>query len=638
MKHAGAAAPETWLRALYWLGPPLFCAGLYWYGMLSWFQADDFAWLSLHQRIQNFTDFWTLLFEPMAQGTIRPLSERAFFLACYHWFGLNALPYRLAVFATQWLNLALLGWIVTRITGSRAAGFWAALLWTANSALVTSMAWTSAYNQVLCATFLLTALACWMQYLETGRRRWYWCQAAAFVAGFGALEINVVYPALAAAYVVLLRPRAKWYAGLLRLAPLVILSVGYFAWHSKVAPTGTAGPYALHLDASIFRSLGIYLRWAVVPSEWDGMARPRWIAMASLAIFGILIIWLALRRSPLRPVAWFAAAWFGITITPVLPLRDHVTDYYLTLPVMGLAMLLGALMAAHPKLAAAPVALYLAMMLPAASVGTRWYADRSQHVRTLVLGVMRGREQHPGQAILLDGVDDELYSTAIAHSAFQSVGVPEVYLTPDALHQIQAPGNLLSVATFALPAGPALRGLATEQIVVYRAGPEEMQRGRLRNVTSIYEQTARERLTDEVPERVDVGNRLDGYLVGPGWYAREDDHRWMSARGTVRVGYRGGDPGAKLELTGWCPVEQVRSGALHMKVYVNGIEAGEESFSQPELPFHRLVEIPGAARVQGSMKVMVVVDRSFRPPQDDRNLALAFGVFEIRHSTPNRMP
>jgi len=122
MKHAGAAAPETWLRALYWLGPPLFCAGLYRYGMLSWFQADDFAWLSLHQRIQNFTDFWTLLFEPMAQGTIRPLSERAFFLACYHWFGLNALPYRLAVFATQWLNLALLGWIVTRITGSRAAG------------------------------------------------------------------------------------------------------------------------------------------------------------------------------------------------------------------------------------------------------------------------------------------------------------------------------------------------------------------------------------------------------------------------------------------------------------------------------------------------------------------------------------
>jgi hypothetical protein len=136
---------------------------------------------------------------------------------------------------------------------------------------------------------------------------------------------------------------------------------------------------------------------------------------------------------------------------------------------------------------------------------------------------------------------------------------------------------------------------------------------------------------------VDVANRLDAYLVGPGWYPREGDHRWMSARGTVKLGYHG-EPGAQLELTGWCPVEQVRSGALHMKVYVNGIEAGEESFSQPELPFHRLVEIPGAARVQGSMKVMVVVDRSFRPPQDDRNLALAFGVFEIRHSTPNRMP
>lgn len=628
MNTAGAPAPGKLLRALFWLGPPLFCAVLYRYGILAWFQADDFAWLSLHQRVQSVSDLWTLLFEPMAQGTVRPLSERAFFLACYHWFGWNALPYRLLVFATQGLNLALLGWVVTRITGSRAAGFWAALLWTANSALVTAMVWTSAYNQVLCAACMLTALTCWMRYLETGRWWWYWYQVAAFAVGFGALEINVVYPALAAAYALLLGPREKWRAAGLRLAPLVLLSVGYFVWHSKVAPTGKAGPYALHLDASIFRSLGIYLRWAFVPSEWESMARPQWIAMASLAIFAILVIWLALRRSALRPVAWFAAAWFGITITPVLPLRDHVTDYYLTLPVIGVAMLLGAALAARPRVAALPVALYLAMMLPAATVGTRWYADRSRHVRTLVLGVMRGREQHPGKAILLDGVDDELYAAAIAHSAFGSLGVREVYLAPDALHQIEGPGNLLSVGTFTLPAGPALRGLAAEQIVVYRAGPEEMRTERLKNVTGLYEQLARVRLTDEVPERVDVGNRLDGYLVGQGWYEREDDHRWMSGRGTLRLGYRG-EPGAQLELTGWCPVEQVRSGALRMQVFVNGVEAGEEKFTQPELPFHRLFKIPEAARGQASLEVTVAVDRTFGPPKDDRNLGLAFGVFEI---------
>lgn len=630
MNMAGAAAPGRW-RALYWLGPPLFCIALYWYGILAWFQADDFAWLSLHQRIQSFSDFWALLFEPMAQGTIRPLSERVFFLACYHWFGLNALPYRLVVFGTQWVSLALLAWMVARITGSRAAGFWAALLWIANSALVTAMTWSSAYSQVLCGAFLLAALACWMRYLETGRWWWYWCQATVFVAGFGALEINVVYPALAAAYVVLLAPREKWHFALLRLAPLVLLSVGYFAWHSKIAPTGVAGPYALHLDASVFRTLGIYLRWAVVPSEWEGMARPRWIARVSLVIFGILVIWLALKPSPLRRVVWFAIAWFAITVTPILPLRDHVTDYYLTLPVIGVAMLLGALLAARPRLAAVPVALYLALMLPAANAGSRWYADRSQHVRTLVLGVMRGREQHPGQAILLDAVDDELYSAAIAHSAFGAVGVREVYLAPDALNRIHAPGNLLSVVTFTLPPGPALRALADDQIVVYRAGPEQMLSGRLKNVTSIYEQTAGERLKDELPERVDVANRLDAYLVGPGWYPREGDHRWMSARGTVKLGYHG-EPGAQLELTGWCPVEQVRSGALHMKVFVNGVEAGEENFFQPELPFHRLLEIPGVARPNGPLEVTVAVDRTFGPPKDYRNLGLAFGVFEIKQA------
>ena len=37
----------------------------------------------------------------MAQGTVRPLSERLFFLGFWHLFGMEALPYRIFVFATQ---------------------------------------------------------------------------------------------------------------------------------------------------------------------------------------------------------------------------------------------------------------------------------------------------------------------------------------------------------------------------------------------------------------------------------------------------------------------------------------------------------------------------------------------------------
>ena len=91
-------------------------------------------------------DLWTILFAPMAQGTIRPLSERLFFLAFYHFFGLEAIPYRIAVFLTQFANLALLSLIARRLTGSRLAGFWAPVFWTANSGLALSMSWTASWN------------------------------------------------------------------------------------------------------------------------------------------------------------------------------------------------------------------------------------------------------------------------------------------------------------------------------------------------------------------------------------------------------------------------------------------------------------------------------------------------------------
>ncbi len=95
------------------------------------------------------------MFEPAAQGTIRFWSERGFFLLFEKLFGLDSLPFRLWVFFTMAANLALIAWITLRITGSRIAGFLAPVLWTANTSLTLVMTWTSAYNEALCALFLL---------------------------------------------------------------------------------------------------------------------------------------------------------------------------------------------------------------------------------------------------------------------------------------------------------------------------------------------------------------------------------------------------------------------------------------------------------------------------------------------------
>src|SRR6266536_3183546 len=86
---------------LYWLSPPLLCLILYREGLTAWFQADDFAWLSLRLHVHTWRDLAHALFAPMAQGTIRPWSERGFFLVFTWLFGIDALPFRICVFLTQ---------------------------------------------------------------------------------------------------------------------------------------------------------------------------------------------------------------------------------------------------------------------------------------------------------------------------------------------------------------------------------------------------------------------------------------------------------------------------------------------------------------------------------------------------------
>src|SRR5437899_2071325 len=116
--------------ALMWIVPPTLCLALYWPGLVAWFDKDDFAWLSLRFLVHDSRDFWWALFAPLAQGTIRTWSERVFFMGFSSLFGVHALPFRIAVFITQFVNLTLLSSIASKMTGSRAVGFWAAILWT----------------------------------------------------------------------------------------------------------------------------------------------------------------------------------------------------------------------------------------------------------------------------------------------------------------------------------------------------------------------------------------------------------------------------------------------------------------------------------------------------------------------------
>jgi len=320
------------MRAVPWAAACAFSLVLYWPGVTAWFQRDDFDWLGLRG-----TTLREALFTPKAQGTVRVLGERAYFLGLSSLFGPNPLAFRLCAFLTMFASLAFLIAIVRRLTRSALVAALSALFWLSSSTLAPLMTWSSAYNQILCGFFLLASLWLLERYLATGKSRYCAGQWLTFLAGFGANEIMTVYPALAAAYCLCRKRRVPKSVMALFLGSLLFVIVEFAFVH----PGTRTGLYALHVDGSMFRTFLKHWQSAAGPGRLYvlglvGRRTGMWLSIAIAAGLA-LSVWRAARARDWWPVFWLG--WFVIVLAPVLPLRDHVVDYYAALASIGLAVL-----------------------------------------------------------------------------------------------------------------------------------------------------------------------------------------------------------------------------------------------------------------------------------------------------------
>ncbi len=618
-----AGAPGWRPLAAWWLVLCVFCLAIHWLGFRAWFRADDFAWLGLTPTVHDAHDLLLALFQPRAQGTIRPWSERAFFMAGYALFGLNALPYRAVIFATQFADLFLVVWIGRRLTGSLAAGVCAAALWTINSSGMEPLGWACVYNEVLCAFFLLLALFCLLRYIDTGQRRYNVAQWVVFILGFGALESNIVYPALAGAYTFLCA--RKYFA---RTLPLFAVSAAYAVVHSLEAPVPKTGEYAMHFGASLLVTLKTLWSWSVGPTYLSSpLSLPPWLVAAGVAALTVALLWFVFRRWR-GGTALFFLSWYLIAVAPMLPLRDHVTEYYVYIPVIGLCWLGGwALVEGWrsgilPRAAAAAALLvYGFLQVPQLVASTEWNYILTVRTRNLVEGVAGAHERHPSQAILLQGVDGDLFWNAVRDHPFRLVGIEQVYLSPETAQQAAGHSEWEGVDQFILPGQVAGKAIARNELVVYDVrGPQ------LRNVTSLYAALPHD---NQLPLRVDVGSPLTADLLGPEWYRIEDSHRWMPQRATLKMGGPR-SVNQKLHLSFYCSDEGFSRGTFDVTPAIDGItltpfrvQPGQNSF-EPEFA------IPPQFVGKPQVQILIQVSRTFRPAADPRELGLAFGTVEIR--------
>ncbi|MGJ5813249.1 hypothetical protein [Paludibaculum fermentans] len=410
----------------------------YYRGLDCWFYQDDFGWLHLGPA-KNFPEFLGMIFGPKAHGNLRPWSENLYFYGLKALFGINPLPFRIVVFLTVAANLFLINAVTRRLTGSVPAGAAATFCWLLNPCVAPSLCWTCIYNQSQSLCFILLAFLFYLQ----GRERAQWI---VFLLGLGSLETVVMYPLLVSTYALLFdRSRFK------RTLPLYAGSAAFTLIHFLVAPVYKTGPYAIQVDRRILRTLWSYIEMALAPERighflWSW---PPWFFLAATGVLCAAVLLALLIRDPrpglsryFNPTAVFGAAWFVILLGPLLLLPDHVMDYALTGPVVGLAFIIGAAVSARKAIGIPIAILYLVFAAPAAWNVTRWHWERSHLARDLVQGVLRFKRANPEKMMLLTGMDTDQFLVGFADLPFQVHGYFDVWLAPGAETKIQDAGHL----------------------------------------------------------------------------------------------------------------------------------------------------------------------------------------------------
>lgn len=613
-----------------WLAAVVFLCAVYFDGLRTWFYQDDFAWLSLLGQTHSFRSLLHSLFEPAAQGTMRFLSERAFFLIFERIFGFYNLPWRIAVFLTAAADLALITWLCLQATGSRLAAGLAPFFWVANAALVIPMSWDSAYNEVLCPLFLMAALALFDRYLTTGRRSFWWWQMVVFTLGFGVLEINTVYPAIAAVWLLAVRREADR-RRLVSLIPGIAISVAYFVLHQAVAPAPNSGPYALHIDSRLFSTLATYWKWSLVSAFWSQLGHSPvketiivWVESAVL-LAEFLRRWAQGRRD-----IWFFAAWFLLTLGPMLPLPNHLLDYYLTIPGIGLALFAATAIAdamssgaIAGSVAIIAAGLWLFVMLQVVHIGTRYWFQESLPVRALVLGADAAKRTHPGKAIVIEGLTDSTWARSFPDSAFTRLGVGPVYLTPDTADRLRPLVNSERLDSEVLEPGVMRQAITHSEVVIYSIHGDH-----LRNITSEWARLHFASLAAGLPRRVDAGSPLYSYLLDPRWLRIENGARRMPSHAALKLAGPAADD--VLVLDGFHSLQR-SDGIEHLSVTIDGIDVGSTVITRndPDSRFHRLFNLPSVLTGRDWITVEFAVDPVL-PKPEGAETGLFFGTVALK--------
>jgi hypothetical protein len=267
-------------------------------------------------------------------GHFRPLTKGFYFLGTWPLFGMNPLPYHVVSLVLHALNSILVGALLRRLGVSRVISWVAALLFAANGIHLEAVAWISCVQQLLGATFALSALIWGLDALATRSRVRLILATLAYALALGSYEQTLAVPLLLIAWQ---WSRHGWRVALRacggQLFPMLLLLFAYGGYMLGIRGLPGSGPYEMWIGSNVldnFRQYAgsVFAIWLIYP-----------YVDLPLGLRGSHVVWLVLIgwhliRGKQRQLAFGCFAFLAL-LAPVLFMRYHVFGFHLYLPAIG---------------------------------------------------------------------------------------------------------------------------------------------------------------------------------------------------------------------------------------------------------------------------------------------------------------
>jgi hypothetical protein len=332
----------------------------------NFYTHDDFFLLKISkvESFKEFVNFYNLKSSPEGLGMYRPLAMQSFFMVAWKLFNLNPLGLHIISFIFFFGIVFLVYKLTVILMGNKKVGLFAAFFYATSSTHFAHLYWLSVFQELAMTLFFLLSVIFFIKFVRKGRKINFLISFFAFLLSLLSKETAIVLPLILTITYFYLCFTKNTILSIKKififLTPFFLILSAYLYMRINYYGFPKGASYIWDFSPRFLNTLFWYGLWSInIPEMLIDFIGPGlkinigplvyWknylitIIISSLAL--VMVIFLKLlamfnKRKTNLLLIIFGSFWFIFTILPVLFLPWHKFAYYLTLPLIGMVLVI----------------------------------------------------------------------------------------------------------------------------------------------------------------------------------------------------------------------------------------------------------------------------------------------------------